>query len=452
MNLPNEPSLWLIGFVSYALLGCLGLGYRALSGKKSLRSLILVWLMVGGVVVGGWVTSRSAMLSESEKYLEGIRPYGALVAEALSDVSSQGGADERDRVLSRWVTTVPDLLGIAVLRPYESGLRASTGIERTESGPGTKPLDRLERWILPAGVTAGDIGDDPSIFEVAEPRTMAGRIGIAARVGAGKDERRIVLLHLDSDPWREAVALAERSVFLGAGLLVSLVLLGSATFSFLVDRNRELEVSRSELLIQQNRIKEQMELIADKNQQMADSRSQLEEAYAKLHTLATMDGLTGVLNHRALMDTLSAGIRNNRAIGSPCSVVLLDIDNFKQLNDEYGHMAGDEALKVVARVLRQQVPVDCSVGRYGGEEFMMVLPGYSESAALDVGEKIRAGIEAAPQGSRPLTASVGVATVYSMAKSEQTLVDEADRAMYAAKRAGKNLVFHFGRLGERETA
>lgn len=206
----------------------------------------------------------------------------------------------------------------------------------------------------------------------------------------------------------------------------------------------QLRLAKAEAASQQDQIRDHMRIIAEKNQEMAENQSRLAEAYGKLRALATTDGLTGVLNHRALMDFLTSSMRSDHGFGSPVSVILIDVDNFKMLNDQFGHPAGDEALRVIAAVLAHSAPPGSAVGRYGGEEFMLVLPGASESAATAVAEELRRRVMIAKTSSRPVTISVGVSTVYSLSKSEQQLIDESDRAMYFSKRNGKNRVTHFG--------
>jgi diguanylate cyclase (GGDEF)-like protein len=251
--------------------------------------------------------------------------------------------------------------------------------------------------------------------------------------------------------WQRDVDAAQWTAFAVTALACLMLMVGGVAVTQLSQSLSNLRVTKAEAALQQEQIRSHMEIIAQKNQDMSEQQSQLAEAYSRLRALATTDGLTGLLNHRALMDFLSAAIRSNSDFGSPCSVILMDVDNFKQLNDQYGHPAGDEALRVLAAVLAHSAPPGSAVGRYGGEEFMLVIPGASESAATAVAEELRRRIQMAKTSSRPITVSVGVSTVYSMSKSEQALLDEADRALYSSKRNGKNRVTHYGQ-GLLETA
>jgi diguanylate cyclase (GGDEF)-like protein len=259
----------------------------------------------------------------------------------------------------------------------------------------------------------------------------------------GRPNGVLVVLY-SNDLW-ERVAESNRTTQLTMQLLLLLMVVGGGVIlTELLTTSGNLRVSKIELQTQSEMIKTHMKEIAEKNQQMAANQDALSEAYAKLRKMATTDSLTGVLNHRALMESLSHAMESNPSFASACSVILLDVDNFKQLNDQYGHIAGDDALRVMGTVLAQSVPHGAAVGRYGGEEFMIVLPGTSEATATAVAEEVRRRIQLAKTTSRPITVSVGVTTSYSGSKSNQSVIDEADRALYKSKRSGKNRVTHFG--------
>ena len=125
---------------------------------------------------------------------------------------------------------------------------------------------------------------------------------------------------------------------------------------------------------------------------------------------------------------------------SPLSVVLLDLDHFKQINDGYGHGVGDDVLAAVGGALTGGLRASDFAGRYGGEEFLVLLPDTDGQGALDAAEKVRAAIEgiALPNLDRAVTASLGVAAYPTDALDSETLVRMADRALYAAKAAGRN--------------
>jgi diguanylate cyclase (GGDEF)-like protein len=171
----------------------------------------------------------------------------------------------------------------------------------------------------------------------------------------------------------------------------------------------------------------------------------LEESQTALRMLATMDGLTGVYNRREFNRWISCEIERSRREGDPVSLIMVDIDYFKKINDTYGHHIGDEALRCVSGLLKQEVRPGDHVARYGGEEFAIILPKTSGTEAMSVAERLRATIEAQPVlldtgGILNLTASIGFATFPMHANSENMLMTEADKALYRAKQSGRNRV------------
>jgi diguanylate cyclase (GGDEF)-like protein len=175
---------------------------------------------------------------------------------------------------------------------------------------------------------------------------------------------------------------------------------------------------------------------------------ELATANETLRRLAVLDGLTGIPNYRRFQEVLEAEWRRALRDHLSTSVLMIDIDFFKDFNDAYGHQAGDECLKKVARVLTESAnrPGDI-VSRYGGEEFAVMLVGTDHEGARLVAERIRAAIRglAIPHSGSPewalVTVSVGVASlVPDESKKAEELVAAADRALYRAKRAGRNRV------------
>ncbi len=170
---------------------------------------------------------------------------------------------------------------------------------------------------------------------------------------------------------------------------------------------------------------------------------QLEEARAQLSLLAENDGLTGLLNHR----TIHARLREILASASdlPISVMMLDVDRFKQLNDTYGHPVGDQALRHIAQALQEVCDPSSLLGRCGGDEFMVVLPGFTAKAATQVAETARAYIAEHPflnpEGTGlPLQLCFGVADDRGNSRSPVSLIAAADAALYAGKQSGGDAV------------
>ena len=130
-------------------------------------------------------------------------------------------------------------------------------------------------------------------------------------------------------------------------------------------------------------------------------------------------------------------------MASPLSLIMLDLDHFKQYNDSFGHPAGDEVLHWVGSILRAAVRGHDVVARYGGEEFVVLLPATDAAEALEVAERLRSAIACRPWPHRKVTASLGVATAGPATTDAAALVDQADHALYQSKQAGRNQVTHF---------
>ncbi|MDW8106172.1 MAG: diguanylate cyclase [Armatimonadota bacterium] len=160
----------------------------------------------------------------------------------------------------------------------------------------------------------------------------------------------------------------------------------------------------------------------------------------RLQSLAITDGLTGLHNHRAFQEHLEKQFNIALRDSRPLSLILIDVDHFKQYNDTFGHQAGDEVLRQVAQILREQVRDDDFVARYGGEEFVVVLPNLDAERAAAIAERIRYAIQHAIWKLRPVTASFGVASLQPDMETHRELVEAADKALYHAKRSGRNRV------------
>ncbi len=185
-------------------------------------------------------------------------------------------------------------------------------------------------------------------------------------------------------------------------------------------------------------------------QQLADLNATLRTHAVSLEKLSVTDGLTGLLNHRALMQRLGEEATRATRTQRPFCVIMADVDYFKKYNDEFGHPAGDEVLKQVAKILQDSTRnVDC-VARYGGEEFSALLPETSVQGAMEVAERMRARVAATQFGGREVTLSLGVAEFPTDAKTAEKIIAVADKALYEAKKAGRNQVVR-GKSTSRKT-
>jgi len=195
-------------------------------------------------------------------------------------------------------------------------------------------------------------------------------------------------------------------------------------------------------------VRNERPLDVQERHRITDSVSQAAPVLANLRNLAiaenraATDALTGLPNTRSCRDNLKRMVAHAGRTVSPLSVVLFDLDHFKRINDRFGHGAGDDVLAAVGEIVRSTFRASDFGGRYGGEEFLMLLPGTDQVGALDVTEKLRRGIEALEfqQAELNVTASFGIATYPLDALDADSLVRMADRALYSAKANGRNRV------------
>jgi diguanylate cyclase (GGDEF)-like protein len=174
----------------------------------------------------------------------------------------------------------------------------------------------------------------------------------------------------------------------------------------------------------------------------------MREYNERLLTLASVDPLTGIANARAYYSFCNRWLMSARRSGAPCSVLFVDLDHFKRINDSLGHAAGDTVLKAVADTLGSSIRRSDMVGRIGGEEFSIFLPDTDIRSAAVLGEKLRAAVESLTLAidGKPLkvTASIGVATSAGHEASMAIIQQRADQAMYQAKSQGRNRVSFVG--------
>jgi two-component system, cell cycle response regulator len=178
-------------------------------------------------------------------------------------------------------------------------------------------------------------------------------------------------------------------------------------------------------------------------QRILDLQDSLITAQEELLFQATHDALTGVANRGVILDALRRERSRQLREGGTFGIVLLDLDHFKYVNDQYGHLTGDAVLQEAARRMTQSVRPYDTVGRFGGEEFLIVVPASGDTGTLGLAERIRTAIEAKPvssdAGDIPITASLGIAVSSDATPFEpQALLQLADDALYRAKELGRN--------------
>ena len=179
----------------------------------------------------------------------------------------------------------------------------------------------------------------------------------------------------------------------------------------------------------------------------------LKKANERLYTEATIDSLTNIANRRSLYSQIETFLQLSRRNSQPVSILMADIDYFKQYNDDFGHQGGDRALKIVAQKISDANRDADFVARYGGEEFAVVLPDTDQNGALVAGERLRETVEVISELDRKITMSFGAATVivnrdapFIVENLRENLIKQADDALYFSKEKGRNRVTHFNEI------
>ncbi len=187
-------------------------------------------------------------------------------------------------------------------------------------------------------------------------------------------------------------------------------------------------------------------VIDDQRRQDSLKREKLElmRESERMRHYAEHDGLTGLWNHRVIVERLREEMSRSRDEGTPLSVILIDIDHFKKVNDSFGHPAGDLLLKEISEIFTRSLRSCDSVGRYGGEEFLLILPGCGMESALSRAEQLRLAVQSAHiidgETTLQVTASFGVASDFSSDYEAEAVIRIVDTALYRAKSSGRNCV------------
>lgn len=166
--------------------------------------------------------------------------------------------------------------------------------------------------------------------------------------------------------------------------------------------------------------------------------------YEHIQELAVLDSLTGILSRRFIMSRLREELQRSERFGYQFSLLMVDIDRFKHYNDQYGHLVGDVLLKEVARIMKENIREIDAIGRYGGEEFCLILAETDKKGAYFAAERIRQAVESgdirAYDERLKITVSAGIAVFPDDAKEANQLFEKADKALYRAKEQGRNRV------------
>ncbi len=220
----------------------------------------------------------------------------------------------------------------------------------------------------------------------------------------------------------------------------------AAIYDEMMRMNNELANKERELARANATLARKHEELRKAHDALQQKREALEEANARLERVVRTDPLTGAANRRAFGEHLERELKRSGRTGEPFSVLLFDVDSFKAYNDTFGHAWGDEVLRRLASVVREQLRATDTLSRYGGEEFAIVLPGSDAPVARTVAEKVCTVVASYAWPNWPIRISVGAATAHSGLHGVWDIVDLADHALYAAKTAGRNRSCHIADL------
>jgi diguanylate cyclase (GGDEF)-like protein len=327
---------------------------------------------------------------------------------------------------------VPDLIIADIIMPVMDGYELCCRIKEDEA------LKSIPVMLLTSLTSVGDVIrglNAHADYYYTKPYEQA---ALLERVAAVLDQKRNQNgLVAGDEEVADALGIVldgqKHTVSANRRQILSLLL---STYDHAVRRNKELMRAQGQL--------------KTLNGQLQDQRSKLEIANTRLQALATVDSLTGLKNHRAFQVRLQEEFHRACRNDTPLSILMIDVDQFKLYNDAFGHPAGDEVLKDVATSLIQTLRLPDFSARYGGEEFVVILPDTDYVASLICGERIRETIEAVEWKYRPITVSVGAATLTKNMEAAAELMEWADRALYNSKRNGRNKVTHIEEV-ERDT-
>ena len=189
-------------------------------------------------------------------------------------------------------------------------------------------------------------------------------------------------------------------------------------------------------------------IIEDLEARVAARTDELARANASLQEMAIMDSLTGVFNRRHFFELAQQELARAQRYDHPISAIMLDLDHFKRINDQYGHLTGDQILRGTGFLINENIREIDIAGRYGGEEFCVILPDTDRQGAHNAAERIRHAAEnsviKAYDTSVKMTLSIGTSTFPDDGRKMDELIDKADWALYRAKKQGRNKVCSFG--------
>ncbi len=222
-----------------------------------------------------------------------------------------------------------------------------------------------------------------------------------------------------------------------------------AIFQTIYDQEADQRIKHLQVIHQLETLRREMEVFQKQALELQRKVEEQQRNQVKLEKLARTDSLTQSLNRRALFDTGQAAFQEARKTGQPLTIIMFDLDNFKEINDSYGHLVGDQVLTILVERIRHRLRSSDTLARYGGEEFTIIMPGITLEQGVRMAERVRGAVAESPIriGSSRLnvTISLGVATAAPphFPRTFKELLRRADQALYAAKNSGRNCVKTF---------
>jgi diguanylate cyclase (GGDEF)-like protein len=417
-----------------------------------------------GAVLSSGLPVRLAGAREQISYYQGRAPYGSFLGEPLVERSGTllgALVADREAPFVEGDQRVLEALGRELVRAIEAErLLGTVRREKEEKARFFEALGALNRTTTASEAADTAVQHARSMFHSLDLCALTTYDGRRHRVLAASGEGTEPLKDLSfADnpglvsnvvklkavlPGRELSAMNRAVVFdnntvvkgLGALKIFPLCIREESCFGTLVCGSRRPDGLSSEA-------QKQLEMLASQTAQALERAS----LYEQTERLATTDGLTGLVNRRRFNELLDQRLREAARYQRPLSLLLLDIDHFKKVNDTHGHPAGDAVLRGVAKLLHKSARETDVAARYGGEEMALILPETDARGALAIAERLRKLVEQArhptEQGALKVTVSIGISTAGVNSQSAENpaeLLEEADRALYRAKHGGRNRV------------
>src|SRR5438067_1116813 len=385
----------------------------------SIRSKMLVFALLATLipsVTTGWIS-----------YLQNERSLTAKITGELQSVSAQTA-----REIDLWVKE-----RLYELRVFASSYEVSENLDRIRHAGGERAHERLTGY-LPA--VRGLLEREGATREY---RGLEGQEVVGAAKRVPRPDWAVLAEVPAAEAYRQVTRLRNVTAVIVAALLVAVGLF-AYFLGLLITRPLD-RLTGAATKVAGGDLAVHLPVVGGGElgyvtEVFNDMVARLHESRRELERLSVTDDLTGLYNRRYLMDALANEMRRSRRLDHPCALLMADVDHFKEYNDAYGHLAGDEALRRIAGILRDTTrDVDCAA-RYGGEEFVVLLPETRAAGAIETAQRFRASLATDELVGGKLSVSIGVAQFPEDGDAPEGLLARADAALYRAKREGRDRV------------